>query len=548
VKTQLPKSIRNNLRFLIIEVGTQVSSLLQFIGRTENILSANILDRSGYTANLKQRIHNGCYQHMLQAGHEPSDVVAYRAIKNIATNLERIAELCRDCAHHATELGYKRDLYTSEYIQLLDRVALSISLIERATLESSSQQALEIGKVQQYLNQSCDQLIAKHETHLISKKNTEGLISSIFVVKSIKSMGDALLKICEAILSGNLGQAISLDRYHSLNGFVEQLQGINDNAPLVIDTLAETRSGSAISGISKADAKSTEIIAVFKDGKKRKLKEELESVKHWNKLYPGIAPKILSYHKKGESAALLIEHLDGYTFENILLEGSLKLQQKAIQQLGVTLVDIWQKTYKKKSVNGLYMGQLQKRLKDVYAIHPSFKQGNCHIAGLRLASFEYLIMQAAKIEAVLSAPFSVQIHGDFNTDNIIYDPKDNKINFIDLHRSRKMDYVQDISVFMVSNYRLQALGGDFNRRVLLMNQDIYKFAEKFAQQHKDDSFDVRLSLGLARSLATSPRFTLDKTLAKAMFYRSRYLIEQIVNLKTKNYTAYKTPIKEIFLG
>jgi len=237
VRTQLPKSIRNNLRFLIIEVGTQVSSLLQFIGRTENILSANILDRSGYTANLKQRIHNGCYQHMLQSGHEPSDVVAYRAIKNIATNLERIAELCRDCAHHATELGYKRDLYTSEYIQLLDRVALSISLIERATLESSSQQALEIGKVQQYLSQSCDQLIAKHEAHLLSKKNTEGLISSIFVVKSIKSMGDALLKICEAILSGNLGQAISLDRYHSLNGFVEQLQGINDNAPLVIDTL-----------------------------------------------------------------------------------------------------------------------------------------------------------------------------------------------------------------------------------------------------------------------------------------------------------------------
>jgi len=548
VRTQLPKSIRNNLRFLIIEVGTQVSSLLQFIGRTENILSANILDRSGYTSNLKQRIHNGCYQHMLQAGHESSDVVLYRAIKNIATNLERIAELCRDCAHHATELGYKRDLYTSEYIQLLDRVALSISLIERATLESSSQQALEIGKVQQYLSQSCDQLIAKHEAHLLSKKNTDGLISSIFVVKSIKSMGDALLKICEAILSGNLGQAISLDRYHSLHGFVEQLQGIDDNESLVIDTLAETRSGSAISGISKADAKSTEIIAVFKDGKKRKLKEELESVKHWNKIYPGIAPKILSYHKKGESAALLIEHLDGYTIENILLEGSLKLQQAAIKQLGVTLADIWQQTYKKKPVNGQYMGQLQKRLKDVYAIHPSFKQGECQVAGFSLASFDHLIMQAAKIEATLPAPFSVQIHGDFNTDNIIYDPNVNKINFIDLHRSRKMDYVQDISVFMVSNYRLQALGGDFKRRVLLMNQDMYSIAAKFAKQHKDDNFDVRLSLGLARSLATSPRFTLDKTLAKAMFYRSRYLIEQVLNLKTKNYTAYKAPIKEIFLG
>lgn len=533
---------------MIIEVSTQLSNLQSFIARTENISASHILNRNGYTANLKQRIQNAGYQHMSNAENHDSEIIDGRSVNSIAANLERIAELCCDCTHHAAELGYKHELYTREYIQLLDRVALSISLIERATLDRNSQKALKIAETQKQLNDDCQKLIAKHSNTLKDNKNTEGLISSLFVVKSIKNMGNALLKICEAILSANLGQLITLDRYHSLNGFVGDLQKDVAENDLVIETLAETRSGSAISGISKADAEQNDIIAVFKDGKKRKLKEELDSVKKWNKLYPGIAPKVLSYNKKGESAALLIEHLEGDTFENILLEGNFKLQQRALKQLAITLSDIWQKTKSNKPVNAQYIKQLQKRLKDVYAIHPEFNQSNSCIAGLNMPSFNHLLKQAAELEQSIQAPFTVHIHGDFNTDNIIYQTQENKINFIDLHRSCKMDYVQDISVFMVSNYRLQTLQKSFKQRVLLMNQSLYNFASEFARNNHDDNFDVRLTLGLARSLATSPRFTLDKALAQAMFYRSRYLIEQVLNLKKKQYSNYQTPIKEIFVG
>ena len=151
-------------------------------------------------------------------------------------------------------------------------------------------------------------------------------------------------------------------------------------------------------------------------------------------------------------------------------------------------------------------------------------------------------------EERLQPPFSVYIHGDFNLDNIIYDPLEKKINFIDLHRSRYMDYVQDVSVFMVSNYRLQILDAPLRRRILGVAQDFYGFARRFARKAGDDSFELRLALGLARSFATSTRFILDQTLARAMFLRARYLIELVLAANPKRPERFRIPIEEIFVG
>lgn len=543
---QLAKSQSNNLCFLIVEVGTQIANLQNYIANAGASAISGSFDRIGYIHNLKIRLHNDSYQQRLKADDNESAAVGFRAINSIANNLERIAELCLDCTHHVTDLLGNDYEFGNEYEKLLDRVALGISLIERANQDNNTQQALKIADIQQKLSTRCEQLINQYSKALKTKKHTDDLIAALFVLKSIKSMGDALLKICDATLSRHIGQTINVDRYHSLSRCVDHLQKNGASKNLVLDTIAETRSGSAISGVSEANKE--DIIAIFKEGKKQKLKEECQSVERWHKIYPGIAPRILSYQKKGRSAALLIEHLAGNTFENILLQGSDKLQKKSLKQLSLKLSDIWQKTKNKKTVNAQYIQQLQKRMPDVYAIHPSFQQQHSHIAGINIPSFSELLQQAHKLEKTLPAPFSVYIHGDFNTDNIIYDPQQNKINFIDLHRSGYMDYVQDISVFMVSNYRLKALNQTHRQRVLQVNLAIYQFAAEFAQQHKDDTFELRLALGLARSLASSTRFTLDKTLAKAMFYRSRLLIEQVLNLSTKRRADYRVPIKEIFVG
>jgi hypothetical protein len=123
-----------------------------------------------------------------------------------------------------------------------------------------------------------------------------------------------------------------------------------------------------------------------------------------------------------------------------------------------------------------------------------------------------------------------------------------RINYIDLHRSRYMDYVQDVSVFMVSNYRLQVLDKQLRKRILGLIRDFYRIARVFARKTEDGTFELRLALGLARSFVTSTRFILDKSLARAMFLRARYLIEQVLATDLKKAQAFRVPIEEIFIG
>jgi Ser/Thr protein kinase RdoA (MazF antagonist) len=163
-------------------------------------------------------------------------------------------------------------------------------------------------------------------------------------------------------------------------------------------------------------------------------------------------------------------------------------------------------------------------------------------------SFDSLAQKASKIESRLYAPFSVYIHGDFNIDNIIYDPHSHQLRYVDLHRSRYMDYVQDVSVFMVSNYRMQVLDSRIRQRIESVIREFYRIAQAFAKSNKDDTFEIRLAFGLVRSLATSTRFILDRNLARGMFLRARYLLQQIVNLETTDYADYTVPVEEVFHG
>ena len=546
----IPKSIRDNLRFLITEVDSQVSNLQTYFETYSVTVAKRIIDRSGYTYNLKTSIHSSCLGKIAQNKNARSEASLLRSLETIASDLDRIAELCRDCIH---QVGYLQDtnhLPSTLYVSLLERIAKGIRMTYTAIDKSDTKLALRMGRIEGKLDCAYRKLLKKHsrDLKLKKKKHTEDLITALFVGHSIEQMGDVLLNISEAIISANMGQPFNTDRYHSLQASVEQLSGTDNDSEVVLEKVAETRSGSGISGLSTTDQDGNEYMAIFKDGQKRKVREEREGVENWHEIYPGLAPKILSHHKRGQSASLLIEHLAGLTFEQILLHEPAKLLKQSMLQLQKTLKSIWSETRSKKRVSANYMQQLEKRLDDVYALHPEFKQGNSQICKSSVASFNALLHQARDYEKQLNAPFSVYIHGDFNVDNIIYDPMERKINFIDLHRSSYMDYVQDISVFMVSNYRLRVVDPKLRRRILDQSRDFYDFAAAYAKKHGDTSFDLRLAFGLGRSFATSTRFVLDKTLARAMWLRARYLIEIVLATDAKQMQNFHLPIQEIFVG
>lgn len=547
---QLPKSIRDNLHFLSVEVDSQVANLQSFFKTPSAAIAKRILDRSGYAANLKMRIHTSCVQNLADKKKKDNSLrtMSLRSAETIATDLERVTELCRDCIKQMEHLTDLKCIQPKFYEPMLNRVRRGIKLVEPAVKDSDTRLALKIGQIEARLDRDYDRLLKHYIKALKQRKKTEQLTTGLFVAHNVEQMGDALLDISESIISANLGQAVNLERYHSMQESVEFLDTEDDFTDVQIERIADTRSGSAISGISASSGKDDSYVAIFKDGEKRKLKEELEGVESWHDIYPGLAPKILSYKKRGQSAALLIEHLPGLTFEQILLNEPTELLKETLEHLGHTLESVWHETRTKKPVPANFMKQLEKRLTDVYKIHPEFEHSGSRICGLDIPSFDTLVTQAGDYEKGLKPPFSVYIHGDFNVDNIIYDPMERRINFIDLHRSCYMDYVQDVSVFMVSNYRLQILDAPVRRKIMNLAKDFYRISRRFADKAGDETFEIRLALGLARSFATSTRFILDKSLARSMFLRARYLIEQVLATDPKKAGRFKIPVKEIFVG
>jgi len=545
---RISKHTRNNLRFLIAEVGSQVSNLQAYLGTPSVNVARRILDRSGYAYNLMLRIHDSCHNQAIRAGESATESASLRAFESIATDLDRITELCRECIQQLNYLQNRRCHGAGACKRMLGRIIRGLDRIEPAIRRNDTRLALRIGRIKPRLDKASKKLVKKYTAGLKRKKHTEDLVAGLFLVHGIEQMGDAMLNVSEAIISANLGQPINIERYHSLRASMEQLDTANDAADLVAEPLAETRSGSGISGISTTGQKDSGYVAIYKDGKKRKLREERRGLASWKEIYPGLAPRILSYHKRGQSASLLIEHLAGLTFEQILLHEPVRLLRQTRKQLNRTLTKVWRETRTGKPVSAAYMRQLSKRLEEVYAIHPEFRQDDCRICGKAVPSFGTLLKRAHRLEAGIRAPFSVYIHGDFNVDNIIYDPLEKKINFIDLHRSRYMDYVQDVSVFMVSNYRLQIFDAPLRRRIMVVTQDFYRFAATFASKSGDRTFELRLALGLARSFATSTRFILDKSLARAMFLRARYLLEQVLAADLKDAASFRVPVEEVFIG
>ncbi|HAJ92013.1 MAG TPA: hypothetical protein DCO71_05260 [Gammaproteobacteria bacterium] len=545
---RVSKHTRNNLRFLIAEVGSQVSNLQAYLGTPSVNVARRILDRSGYAYNLMLRIHDSCHNQAIKAGESATGAASLRAIESIATDLERITELCRECIQQLNYLQNRRCHGAGACKCMLGRIIRGLDRIEPAIRRNDTRLALRIGRIKPHLDKASKRLVKKYTAGLKRKKHTEDLVAGLFLVHGIEQMGDAMLNISEAIISANLGQPINIERYQSLRASMEQLDTANDSSDLVAEPIAETRSGSGISGISTTGQKDSGYVAIYKDGKKRKLREERRGLASWKEIYPGLAPRILSYHKRGQSASLLIEHLAGLTFEQILLHEPGRLLRLTQKQLNRTLIKVWRETRTGKPVSAAYMGQLSRRLEEVYTIHPEFRQDDCRICGKAVPSFGTLLKRAHRLEAGIRAPFSVYIHGDFNVDNIIYDPLEKKINFIDLHRSRYMDYVQDVSVFMISNYRLQIFDAPLRRRIMIVTQDFYRFAAAFARKSGDTTFELRLALGLARSFATSTRFILDKSLARAMFLRARYLLELVLAADMKDPASFRVPVEEVFIG
>jgi len=177
-----------------------------------------------------------------------------------------------------------------------------------------------------------------------------------------------------------------------------------------------------------------------------------------------------------------LEYIGGFNFQEIVLSRNRQLLKKAFERLKQVTIEVWEKTKQTQPVSADFMGQLKKRLPEVHEVHPSLVTPSRTISSLKRPSLPESITRAASIERTLPTPFSVFIHGDFNTDNIIYNEKEDRIVFIDPHRSGQADYIQDVSVFLVSNYRIPILDSEIRESLSDIIRNFYSFTRNFAEK------------------------------------------------------------------
>ncbi len=538
-----PSAIAENMSFLLAELDGQIARAITYFEQPQRDVAQQLMSRAGYSSNLAGRVRKACLAEMLRRKRNESHHLRLQGIETVARNLDFLSRLGRRAVDQAERVSRVELLRSDTYLPHLKLVRTTVARIQRALDAQDSKAAVKIGQARGDLAAFHDQLFRTYTRDMTETKHTEDLAFALLALNEVMRMGEALEAISEAILSINIGQNVQFERYFTLRSV---LAGVSREDDISLKPLAETRSGSAISSVEMRDQKGRLKAAVFKDGDKRKVKEERVGVKSWNSVYPGLAPKILSYEKNGSSAALLIEHLEGQTFEDIVLGGSDADVAQAQKALHRTVRDIWRTTLTQEPVEMRAMEQLSKRMKDIARLHPRLLPGVQAVNGLRIDDFQSLIERAHTREAALPAPFSVYIHGDFNLDNVIYDPVAGKIRFIDLHRSRYMDYVQDVSVFMVSNYRLQVLDRATRQRIAQVATDMHGMAAKFAKRQKDRTFEYRLALGLARSFASSTRFVVDQNHARRMLLRARYILETALAVPEGREARFKLPVKDLF--
>ncbi|MFP4347833.1 MAG: phosphotransferase, partial [Desulfococcaceae bacterium] len=249
-------------------------------------------------------------------------------------------------------------------------------------------------------------------------------------------------------------------------------------------------------------------------------------IRRWEEIYPGIVPKIFGYHENQDTASLLVEFLPGCTLDQIILTENADSVRDVIFIFEETLNDIWQKTRTPGPFDTDYMAQLKSRLDGVHRVHPHFYRPAQKLGALRVPSSDDLIQACTDLEKSAPAPFTVFIHGDFNVNNIVFHQGEEKVYFIDLHRSRKADYVQDASVFLVSIFRMPVFDIELRERLNTVSLYFYEWFTDFAHKNADTTFPFRLALALARSFYTSIRFELNRDFAREMYLRSLFLMEQ----------------------
>jgi phosphate uptake regulator/Ser/Thr protein kinase RdoA (MazF antagonist) len=538
--------LRDNIRFLVIEVEALAQQTFALLESFDAERFERIAAKDDYIDNLKTTIENECFSR-IHGGKalEPGEIQRIRSIQVICVNLERIADFCVAIARqtdYLSQYSFLDDYDLASYFRIIQgALGDIIPVFEKQDMAG----ALGICKAEYDL----DTLYAEHFAEILGElqesPHVQNLITVVFILRYLERIGDALLNVGEAILFSITGDRIKIGQFEALKKTLASGGLEGSAAEMDWYSFWGSRSGCRISRIEGKNFDYPQQW-VFKEGDLKKIKKEKRNIEKWATVRPGLAPRIYGYQEDGPKASLLVEFLRGSTLEELVLTAGRDERDKVLTHLEALLDTVWKATRSQEAIATDYMQQLKSRKTAVRVVHPSFWRDAKAVGHRIVASSDDLVQGCDRIERSLPAPFSVFIHGDFNVNNILVNPVDGHIHFIDLYRSKDADYVQDASVFLLSNFRIPTTDRKLRERLNEVIERFWSFFRGFAAAASDTTFEARMALALARSFYTSTRFEMNTEFAEIMYLRSMFLLEKIAAHRGAAWEAFRLPADVLF--
>ncbi len=532
-----------NFRFMVLEVIKQIEDALESLAEPDCHLAERLERRDDYIDTLRGVIESKCFTKIESADDEDSLVEnQVKAINAIAGNLENIADYAANIVYQVRFLSHAEFMAEFDFQPFFAEILGSMHMIVDSLLQRDITMALHICKSEFELDDLYKTVFDEVMKRLGAGRDIEDLVTALFIFRYLERIGDALLNIGEAVIGAVVGQKLKIHQYRAIEETLEASEDLDIEGGFAFRSVPETLSGCSVGVLESRAPLRTYQGAIFKEGVSAKIVPEKKNLELWNRVAPGFAPRILGFQQRDSHAALLIEYLPGRTFQEIMVFDDDETAFGALRAITARLETLWDRTREGRQVSADYVGQLKRRLDDVLKVHPDFAGVRKEICDLEVGSLDEVLARAAEEEGRLRAPFSVLVHGDLNSDNVIYEPLTGQVHFIDLYRSSYSDYVQDVSVFIVSAFRLPIFDRHLRDRLNRIIGDAFEAFQEFAQLNGDEHFTERITLALGRSMITSTRFELKRKFSTTLFERGVYLIKKVTEPGRPTGTDFRVPI------
>ncbi|MDR1165138.1 MAG: phosphotransferase [Deltaproteobacteria bacterium] len=526
--------IKGGFRILANEVIQATAEARDLLRTRDPKKSRDLYHRSAYINTQVALLQKQSMELFLDKGAGYREALFIQGLSSIASRLERVSDILLNLDRQA---GYLSDPVFLKHLKVDDffhEILDALARVNPALEKRDVSLAIRLGQVEERLDSYYAEKFAQIISELSQPNPKSGdLVTALMIVHYLERIGDMLLEIGEKIIYIIMGEKIKLEQYKALGAGLKATGQRLEIGRMGFKSIWGGKSGCRIGVVGSGE--SEEETVLFKHGPAFKLTRERENLELWQRLRPGLPPAVKAFipAEIGSEAALMLEYIPCRNLQSHFLENDPEEAFRGLSLALETMASIWRETLKKVPSRAEFIRQTENRLSEAKFLYPHLLKYHGAIGNLEIAPLPALLARLRDLESQNPAPFSTLIHGDLNLSNILFDPQADRIYALDLYRSRENDYVQDVSVLLVSILRLPVSNPKTRARLTRAAYLAFNFAKKVAASLGDDAYDARLAFGLARSFLTSTRFVLEEKIAAKFVARARYLWEKIDAFRLK---------------